>query len=347
MKHFLEYLCFIVALCAAGCSKTTVETEDEKGIPMTFDAVDGAEKARALLDTDKVNQNGNKLTVYDLHTTASNEKILYMDDTQVTYTDGNWTYSPIKYWTSTGTHSFMAYLSEYNGIKLGETVNYPKVTYDKDTETLNIANGTSPWEITLRNQFDFLYAYHSRNMKDPDAFSPVSFSLNHLLCAVRFNIVNRLPDIPIKFKQFILSGIYNEASASIVKSGINPNGSTTVTFHGGMNDTDFQTFSFEGINLNYNESHNIFASAVTVGEDGYVLLWPHAGTQFGNIKVTIVYNDGGDKDITKEIELNSSTQIKSWSSGQRYTYNFFIEDNHISFDVKVVPWVEDDVIIEE
>lgn len=347
MKHFLEYLCFIVALCAAGCSKTTVETEDEKGIPMTFDAVDGTEKARALLDTDKVNQNGNILTVYDLHTTASNEEILYMDATQVTYTNGSWTYSPIKYWTSTGTHSFMAYLSEYkyNRIKLGETANYPKVTYDKDTETLNIANSTSPWEITLNNQFDFLYAYHSRNMNDPDAFSPVSFSLNHLLCAVRFNIVNRLPDIPIKFKQFILSGIYNEASASIEKSGISPEVSTTITFHGDVSNTDFQKVPSEDVILNYNESHNIFKNAVTVGDDGYVLLWPHATTQFEKIKVKIVYNDGGTDDITKEIQLNSS-QIDSWSSGRRYTYNLSITDDRINIEVTVKPWINDDVDLE-
>lgn len=337
IKRFLGYICLAATLSAAGCSKPAIE--EEKGIPMAF----GAEEAesRTLLDGTSVNQDGNQLTVYDRYTPESGNAVTYMYGTVVTCNGTEWTYSPIKYWTETGTHSFMAYLSKHKDIQ-----NYPTVTYSEDTETLNVGSYTSPWEITLRNQFDFLYAYHSRNMKDPNAHSPVTFSLNHLLCAVQFNVVNLIPGIPVKFKQFILSGIYNEASASIVKSGIDPNGSTTITFYDDGSKNNFQTFSYEGINLNYNESHNIFASAVTVGEDGYVLLWPHAKAQFGNIKVNIVYDSGGNN-ITKEIQLNSSTQINSWSSGQRYIYNFYIEDNHISFEVKVVPWVEDDVIIEE
>ena len=319
---------------ATSCSKH--EVQEQKGIPMSFYAEDSTEKTRALLNTEGVNQKGNVLTVYDLYTTSSNKKILYMDATSVTYTDGNWTYSPLKYWTETGTHSFTAYLSETLN-----TTNYPTVTYDATSEKLNIASSTSPWEITLNNQFDFLYAYHSRSMNEAEPHRPVEFSLNHLLCAVQFNVVNLMPTVTIQNPTFTLNGIYQKGSVSITK-GV-PVINLTKT------DTEKSNFSsYDSKVLEYNVPHNLFSGIGNVGPEGYVLLWPHTEEQFkNNISVFISYYSSAVSGyVDKTINLSAAV-TNNWRAGNRYIYNFYIQDNYISFEVQVVPWVVDDVIIEE
>lgn len=318
---------------ATSCSKH--EVQEQKGIPMSFYAEDSTEKTRALLNTEGVNRNDNVLKVYDLYTTSSNDKILYMDATPVTYTDGNWTYSPLKYWTETGTHSFMAYLSKSGSTTLN-TTNYPTVTY-ATSETLNI----SPWEITTENQFDFLYAYHSRSMNEDEPHRPVEFSLNHLLCAVQFNVVNLMPTVTIQYPTFTLNGIYQKGSVSITK-GV-PVINLTKT------DTEKSNFSsYAKKVLEYNVPHNVFSGIGNVGPEGYVLLWPHTEEQFkNNISVFISYYSSAVSGyVDKTINL-STAATNNWRAGNRYIYNFYIQDNRISFEVKVVPWVVDDVIIEE
>ena len=337
MKQLSIYISILSAIMATSCSKH--EVQEQKGIPMSFYAEDSTEKTRALLNTEGVNRNDNVLKVYDLYTTSSNDKILYMDATPVTYTDGNWTYSPLKYWTETGTHSFMAYLSKSGSTTLN-TTNYPTVTYDKDLETLNIASGTSPWEITLNNQFDFLYAYHSRKMNEDDAHRPVAFSLNHLLCAVQFNVVNLMPEGAVTFNEFRLEGVYHTGNASITGDA-SPVINLTGKSAGNFINTDDQILPF-------NIPQNVFKDKGNVGSEGYVLLWPHTQEQFknANINAVLSYQYGSIVVSNRAVSL-STAATNNWRAGNRYIYNFYIQDNRISFEVKVVPWVVDDVIIEE
>lgn len=311
---------------ATSCSKH--EVQEQKGIPMSFYAEDSTEKTRALLNTERVNQKDNVLTVYDLYTTSSNKKILYMNATPVTYTDGNWSYSPLKYWTETGTHSFMAYLSTSGSITL-KTANYPTVTYDATPETLNI----SPWEITLDNQFDFLYAYHSRKMNEDDAHRPVAFSLNHLLCAVQFNVVN-LYDVTQQntVSDFQLSGLTNSQQAMIGRGG-------TVTYIEGDTQTSIISSS-KTETIGYNQIFNAFKNVGGVDAEGYLLMWPHTTEQYKKLQVS--FNLDG---TSKNINLYSSS-TKLWEAGQKYTYNLYIKDDRINMQVTVRPWITDDVELE-
>lgn len=328
MKQLSLYISILSAIMATSCSKQ--EVQEQKGIPMSFYAEDSTEKTRALLNTEEVNQNGNVLTVYDLYITSSNEKILYMDDdTPVRYTDGNWTYSPLKYWTETGTHSFMAYLSKSGSTTLN-TTNYPTVTYDDTLETLNI----SPWEITLDNQFDFLYAYHSRKMNGlQDAHRPVAFSLNHLLCAVQFNVVN-LYDVTQQntVSDFQLSGLTNSQQAMIGRGG-------TVTYIEGYTQTPI-IYSSKTETIGYNQIFNAFKNVGGVDAEGYLLMWPHTTEQYKKLQVS--FNLDG---TSKNIDLYSSS-TKLWEAGQKYTYNLYIKDDRINMQVTVRPWITDDVELE-
>lgn len=325
MKHIS--ICIIslwVGILAVSCGKSGPEApETSEGIPMSFGPA-AVSRSANLLDTDNINKKGNQLTVYDLYTT-SGQSVLYMDSTQVTCDgNGNWTYSPLKYWTETGTHAFTAYLSKPKGV-----TNYPTVKYDQTSNALSI----SQWEITPDNQFDFLYAYHSRSMTaEADPHRQVEFELNHLLCAVQFNVVNLMPASTVKLDGFQLSGL-REGEAVITK------GVPKVTLSSNTYNLDEDVTSQT---LEYNKPHKLFSDD---GGESYVLLWPHTKEVFEGLtgKISYTYEN---TEVSKQKNLIDGG-TNNWSAGQKYTYNFYIQDNRISLSVEVVPWKTDDVIIAE
>ena len=326
MKKIVIYISLWAGIFAVSCKKSTPEAPE--GIPMSFGTA-AVSRAGNLVDSENINQAGNQLTVYDLYTT-SGQSVLYMDATTPVTCDGsgNWTYSPLKYWTETGTHAFTAYLSKQNGV-----TNYPTVTYDQTSNVLSI----SQWEeITPKNQFDFLYAYHSRSMTGVDSpHRQVEFELNHLLCAVQFNVVNLMPSGTVTLTGFTLSGLHK--GSAVIKQG-----TPAVTL-----DTDTYAFPADiapgGQILTFNQAHNLFPDAT---DEGYVLLWPHTQDVFSTISGTISYKYGSTEVSGRQINLIDGGTT-NWRAGQKYIYNFYIQDNRISLEVKVVPWKVDDVIIEE
>lgn len=325
MKKIVICISLWAGIFAVSCKKSTPEAPE--GIPMSFGTA-AVSRAVNLVDSENINWADNQLTVYDLYTT-SGQSVLYMDATTPVTCDGNgnWTYSPLKYWTETGTHAFTAYLSKQNGV-----TNYPTVTYDQTANALSI----SPWKITPDNQFDFLYAYHSRNMEtEANAHDPVEFELNHLLCAVQFNVVNLMPSGTVTLTGFTLSGLHK--GSAVIKQG-----TPAVTL-----DTDTYAFPADiasgGQTLTFNQAHNLFPDAT---DEGYVLLWPHTQDVFSTISGTISYKYGSTEVSGRQINLIDGGTT-NWRAGQKYIYNFYIQDNRISLEVKVVPWKVDDVIIEE
>lgn len=330
MKKIVIYISLWAGIFAVSCNKSTPEAPE--GIPMSFGTA-AVSRAVNLVDSENINKADNKLTVYDLYTT-SEQSVLYMNATLVTCDgSGNWTYSPLKYWTETGTHAFTAYLSKQNGVALdGTNTSYPTVTYNQTDNTLSI----SQWEITPDNQFDFLYAYHSRNMEtEANAHDPVEFELNHLLCAVQFNVVNLMPSETVTLTGFSLSGLR-------IGNAVITQGTPAVTL-------DAVTYAFSadiasgGQTLTFNQAHNLFPDAT---DEGYVLLWPHTQDVFLTIFGTISYTYGSTTVSDRQINLIDGGTT-NWRAGQKYIYNFYIQDNRISLEVKVVPWKVDDVIIEE
>ncbi len=289
--------------------------------------------SRTLLDNTAINQSGNQLTVYDKYTSATGQSSLYMDGITVTCNGSSWTYSPEKYWTVDGTHTFLAYLSRQGDIKLNEG-NYPTVSYDETTSSLNV----SSWKITDTNQFDFLYATHTRSMTETDPYRPVALAMNHLLCAVRFQVVNLMPVGDITIQSFKLTGLYHTGSAAIPEAG-----TPVIALTDNSGEAFSQTFT-PGGSLDFNQSLTLLASQGNIGSDGYILMWPHDTSYFTGIKASISYTCDGEE-VAKEVSLaDGSTQ--KWEAGKKYTYKLYVQDNRITFQVTVVPWVEDDVIID-
>lgn len=331
MKKIVIYISLWAGIFAVSCKKSTPEAPE--GIPMSFGTA-AVSRVGNLVDSENINQDGNKLTVYDLYTT-SGQSVLYMNATQVTCDrSGNWTYSPLKYWTETGEHAFTAYLSQQGEITLDgttSTTGYPTVTYLPENDALNI----SQWEITPNNQFDFLYAYHLRNMESEDnAHDPVEFELNHLLCAVQFNVVN-LYDVTtvLNVSNFTISGLSNTQQATLSLSDGN------VSYECEQDKEGTGVIKVERTSsVNYNQAYNVFSGFGTVGDEGYLLMWPHeAGDIFNNLQVSFEQDDS-----SRSISL-AFAGTNNWSAGQKYVYNLYVKDDRINIQAEVRPWIIHDI----
>lgn len=323
MKKIVIYISLWAGIFAVSCNKSTPEAPE--GIPMSFGTA-AVSRAVNLVDSENINKADNKLTVYDLYTT-SEQSVLYMNATPVTCDgNGNWTYSPLKYWTETGTHAFTAYLSKQNGV-----TNYPTVTYDQTSNALSI----SQWEITPDNQFDFLYAYHSRNMEiEANAHDPVEFELNHLLCAVQFNVVN-LYDVTtvLNVANFTISGLSNTQQATLSLSDGN------ASYECEQDKEGTGVIKVErASSVNYNQAYNVFSGFRNVGDEGYLLMWPHeAGDIFNKLQVSFE-QDGSSRSLSL-----ASAGTNNWSAGQKYVYNLYVKDDRINIQAEVRPWIIHDI----
>lgn len=311
---------------ATSCSKQ--EVQEQKGIPMSFYAEDVETVSRVLLDGASVNSPNNQLKVYDRYSLDGNA-VLYMDGTEVTCNGSAWTYSPLKYWTEQGIHSFLTYLHKINEKYVGQTYGCT-TSYNKENHTLTVG----PWSISENNQFDYLYARHGRGMSEADPYRAVEFQMNHLLCAVQFNVVN-LYDVsdPIEVQYFELSGVTNNQQAIIY--GLDGTVNYTAT--------DGSTVVIRGRDsgsVNYNQAFNAFENIGNIGQDGFLLMWPHDIEKYNNLAVSFLINN----------ELRtaglSSGNTKHWEAGQKYIYNLYIKDDRINMQVTVRPWITDDVELE-
>lgn len=323
----------IVPLCLVLGACTTADepgVAGEGGIPMSFGASGETVGTRTLLDGTTINQNDNQLKVYDRYTSQNGTVVLYMEGTEVTCDGSAWTYSPLKYWTEEGTHSFLAYLHKAGSVECGVTDGYPSLTYNAAQHELYVTG----WTIGTDNQFDFLYARHGRSMTEADPHRVVEFQMSHLLCAVQFNIVN-LYDVTqnISISDFQLSGLHNNQWAAIP---VQPDGEVTYTEE--VSATPARLYGAEGTaTVAYNQAFNAFADVGTVGDDGCLLMWPHDAGQYEDL--TISFQQGGEQ---KSVSLKSGSTTH-WEAGQKYTYNLYIKDDRINLQVTVRPWITDDI----
>ena len=118
----------------------------------------------------------------------------------------------------------------------------------------------------------------------------------------------------------------------------------------------------ENVILKHNQAYNVYSSlnngsengADKYGEDGFILIWPHTIADFTRITATLyfqTYERGSSYwtwvDHRVPIDLVNKGDVNNWRAGRKYIYNINIHDNRISFSVKVVPWIEDEIILDE
>ena len=361
MKQNFGHILFLSILTlAAGCTETAVieDTSAEAsgtGIPILFSSdTQAMPESKSQFEPDNINTDGNSIMVYDIHTTDTGSDI-YINGSEAVYDSTDWKYNPVKYWTHTGTHSFTAY-SYYNST---DEVHAPDAAYSRTDESIVIPKYT----ITADNQFDFMYAYETRSMNEQNPYRPVELDMQHLFAAVQFNVVNTAyinehdnDGIQnIRFRSFALGGINDTGSATIY-----PDVSQTITRGGSSSSSLFsRSRTADGnVILEHNQAYNVYSSlnngsengADKYGEDGFILIWPHTIADFTRITATLYFQTFSywtwvDHRVT--IDLVNKGDVNNWRAGRKYIYNINIHDNRISFSVKVVPWIEDEIILDE
>lgn len=331
----------MMAAIAVSCTKSDVSDDTANaGIPIFIDPATGSFNTKSLFEPDNFNTSGNAVKIYD-KITVNGSTSMYIDGEEAVCNGTDWDFSQPKYWTKTGTHSFTAFAS-VNAADMTtagtDATGTVQVTYNPANEELAVG----PWTITSENQFDFIYAHHTRSMTESNPYRAVPLQMRHLLCALQFNIVNLIPNDEVHFNSFYLNGIYREGNAVITPAGTAGDSQARTTL--GNNGGTAYEKTGESVPLRYNISHNIFSNTGKIGADGYALAWPHPKELFRDIKATLEYTVGRTA-TAKEINL-TDTETNNWRAGYRYIYNLYLHDNKISFEVKVLPWVIDDVIID-
>ena len=362
------------ALAAGACRKTDVEINDGSGsggsvsedVPMTFSvSADAHKPAKSVITAGNFQTAGNTVRVYDRLTVGNRTDLYingrdaeYRNDPQIlpdgTVTSAGWHFMDgSRYWTRSGTHLFTAFLSGYHVAdkdKPGGSFfndiddiiadpsdqSRPKlaVEYDDADGSLNIEN----WIISASNQFDFMYASHTRNVETAiSPYAPVPLKMEHLFTAVQFNITNMVDYYP------------DSKAAIVILNGLNLSGSATVTPAASGCDVNTEINGTGQLTVNrtsalaYNQPYNVFANVGNIGDDGCLLIWPHSQSELGAASVELYLSDSiGDHYV---LSL-ANEDVTRWDAGNRYIYNFYIQDNRITFTVEVVGWIYDDVIIE-
>ena len=348
----MAILLLLVLLSFGACTRTeTVYDElnpsDAVDIPIFFDtSADGLADSRALIFPDNFDISGNRISVYDVLTTEDGQHDLYMNGALAECDGISWSYSPLRYWTTTGVHSFTAVLERYyNGNDFIEVPNYSfTYSYDKDADLLEEETITvKDWTITTDNQFDFMYAGYSRSMDDQNPYSPVPLHMSHLLCSVRFNLTNLMPDGEAVYGGLTITGLYNNGTAEIRRTAESGQlvPELTLKQSGSSLKAGIPFGMTDGI-LENGKEYNLLSGVGNIDSDGYLLMWPHSAEQLSNVELTLELSGSIS---SKSMKLN--VDASHWTAGNRYVYNINIQDNRIYCRVEVVDWIYDDIIIEE
>lgn len=304
------------ALILAGCTKTEVtDVPDSRAI--SFDNfVTNAVKA---LDT----EGDGGLTTFYVYGGPTDNTTLFAGTT-VSYANGAWSYSPLKYWEATKTYNFAAYSNEnesVTGVTL-ETDNHLKITD-------YISDGTK----------DLIYTYeHDIVCGDALNMPPVGLTFYHILSRVAFKFTK---------DQVSLAGTDIEVS-NIKITALNNQGTftgediTTQCPYGawtGQSGAVAQAFDKEGGNIDLTDVQ-------AEGQTDYEYLIPQPANGSG-LTVTFTLTPTGTlaDDYSKSAKPFSvtlpATSDSQWNPGYTYVYTAEIKSNNfeltpIIFDVTEV-----------
>lgn len=304
------------ALALLGC-----DNEPTPSAPTDLEAIGfGTVNTRATL-TD-LQENGFGVWAYITNSTVENH--LLMENQLVEHENGNWVYSPVKYWLDNTVFTFI-------GV-------YPREHFSTDTENpgVNVTVSETPSEV------DFLIAKNITDTSDEEGYSTtVDLPFQHILTSVCLNIWRdggKHQNDDMRIKRVTLG--------NIIKSGAYSSGADSWTYN---NDK----LALEMVNENLSDDDNIGAATMEDGTMttggiaadpfGTMMLLPQTLDSANSVPLKIVYelkrNNAAD---WEEAELETVLPSITWNAGQRYTYNVVLSsvtDITVYYiQTKVDPW---------
>ena len=166
-------------------------------------------------------------------------------------------------------------------------------------------------------------------------YAPVPMEFKHLFAAVTVEVKN-VSSADLRLDRLSFSNIKTSGNANVPFQGNVSYSLAASSGTGLFPENPGQTIARGG-------SCSLYAS---YGEGGAFLIWPHSASDLTNATIELGYNQNGSKTAT--VKLADNSVIKTWTAGNKYIYKIDISDNTISFDViRVVDWINDDIILEE
>lgn len=372
MREYLAYIYIFVAsvLLVSGCDKHRHidPVPEDAYISFKFNL---AEKTKSLINPDSQTSNfqtaGSTITLYDVFTPGTGDAgqqnavnlIQYLDEQNLRCNGADWIFTKSKTdntevkipWTKSGQHDFFAHNS-YDAAS-GQSIPYA-VGYSSFEDSQANTTGKHQYfripasgDLTLTtqaNQFDFLYSSKNRDILI-EGHKQVEMNFKHLFAAVYFEVKNISPD-PMRLNSFSLGGIKDKGNAEIAYNG-------NVTLN--LSATKASALFEQNPNkeLKTGESYVIYSGC---GAGQAFLIWPHTIADFANASFTISYNLGQRRGTwnaatDKTIKLSgadSPYKVNNWAAGSVYKYYITVSDDKISLSViRVIDWIDDDVILEE
>lgn len=317
----------LIALSAVtlSCTKTQIEPETPKGPAIEFSTKDPWTKASDEAALSALKETGFQVWGWFEGTTSGH--IFHSegktdDGTHVTHVDGNWTYSPAKYWMN-GLYDFAAVYPA--------TVACTYTTAQPGEDpTLTIP------DFDVTNQDDLLVAFKTGiDGKTPP--STVGLNFKHALTKVNIKVSqNTAEDASNQYKvtNVRISGIKNlgyiSASNSVTKSNWKFDKVSLISFE--------QTFS-EPVLLS-NGTNNGVATLDVWGDDDLLLIPQDIDNQAMQILIEFDYIRG---EYTYKRSVNGYIpEGNLWNSGLEITYEFLIsQEDNITFLTPTIKQWED------
>ena len=303
------------------------EIPEEYSFPISFSAIQASLDVKSGEDDGAITNDGastpeiNEFRVWSSRTygpsgdNTTDCQIFGLNGSLVTYSDGAWKYSPVRYW-QTGEYKFVAvsYLSEaecaYNGTmrNTGLDINF-----------------TSPWNLSTTPADLILAPATVSGDSQRNNNANVAFTFDHQLAKVKFSAKNndsREPSITI-------TGVKISGNSKIASSMTYNPTSRSATW--ALSNTDGWSISITPVDLKTDEFEDI---------TDYVLVFPE-NLQADNrsFTVEITFNEilGG---VTTTGNVKSATIKPTWAAGYKYDYNITLTSDHLTFsEPTVTEWV--------
>lgn len=324
------------AIILAGCTKTEVtEVSDSRAISFSNHVTNAVKSIDELGD----------LTTFYVYGAHTDGQEVFNGDA-VSYSNGEWTYNPTRYWNETkSAYKFAAYTDNNNTVS--------NVSFDYNSGHLTITNYTV--NNLPKDESDLLYAvgYDGTDYEfDGSSHSEVQLEFKHILSKVTFNFSKAadLNGVEIDVSDITINA-FNQGTFI----GSTPGTSSQYDLSCWANpsqksDIAFEDFSLSGSATNA-ESKNT-QTRVFLPQD---LETPTAYNIVFTINYSNTINDDGtinntQKDQTKEFTCTiAGTEDGNWNPGYSYTYTAEINSTNLEglypivFTVDYDRWDEKDV----
>lgn len=376
-------LSVIMLLTGNACSRFEVETASPAGrdIPISFSASVDDARSKSIFTPENFSRPGHEIAVLDI----LDDGTFHIGDdesgkvTPATYISQDqsspyWSDGQTYYWTPSGVHNFFAYATYYepdpdnNRDKVNEIGD---IRFEKD-EQGSYSLILEDYAMSVKEQFDFIYARHRRDMADPNPHRDVELEFKHLFAAVGFTFSYiSSADTKLTVADWYFTGLKNQGTATIpltegTQDAIISDLTSAMDEYG--QNRQFADVSSDGYiqkeSINIGESFNPYFERLKVGSSEYILIWPQTFTDLSDVEFHFryAYKDlkgdnwteeklDSDKDIIEHtLKMGGDDcdfDINRWEAGTKYMYNITISDNKIYWDVNIVPWITDDVILDE